>query len=586
MTDIFDKMKAEELKQYCRDNQITGYSGLTKNALKKLIRRHNENVVVERRDFATGRSLNTLSLQELNTLTIHEIISRMELEGIDTTGLKKMKKAYLIDYIFKNKQTSLLKELKKSMRKTPPEPVDPLDYSPHDFEELPPTLPPSPPLQPSPEPLPPPHPVSSKHEYNPQDPSARKRRNAMGPVDFMKRDIKDTLKNTVEEAVINLKHKDIPPENLPTAPLPFVSQEKIKVIIDDQLEDLAKADLARAAKEARDKQPPESKQEFGLDAPDLPTGPAINDVSSTVVKVKEQTGPNSSALVAQHGTVLPHIVRDEEIDDDIEIEVTERHGARTFPMNAPPTRAKMATYRTPEQEINDDIELEVDEYTRSRRKNDPEQLRNPLIDAGTSPGPNQPLPPVNLALSGSINSLEETTVYHKDAIQLFFKKWDGPDWDQQLNASIDKFDYSYNIRKDFMNLIVSKFGPDILVSSIKSDYTLQEFREIVQLYFCLQRGLKLGTRLPSVGISLDSIINAYVGPQQNTEPLPVEQQPLGLAPAIQGPVTQTSTRAVEAMALAKFGRGLAPGFKFNGPRGPTPGPGSKLNVQRHNMARR
>lgn len=102
---------------------------------------------------------------------------------------------------------------------------------------------------------------------------------------------------------------------------------------------------------------------------------------------------------------------------------------------------------------------------------------------------------------------QRRAVYHKFAIQMAFKDWTNPDWDTELTSSI----MSYDTEKEDMLALMPQMKTELIVSlkttmSDSKKAVRQEFIEVAQLWFCKQRQMKLGNRIPSYGITLGSLM--------------------------------------------------------------------------------
>jgi hypothetical protein len=71
-----------------------------------------------------------------------------------------------------------------------------------------------------------------------------------------------------------------------------------------------------------------------------------------------------------------------------------------------------------------------------------------------------------------------------------------------------------------MKGIVFNYGPDILVSGVKTEGSIDELVEILELFFSLRRNMARGPRVPIVGIPLDQLL----GLSKPEEVAPVETQ--------------------------------------------------------------
>ena len=112
------------------------------------------------------------------------------------------------------------------------------------------------------------------------------------------------------------------------------------------------------------------------------------------------------------------------------------------------------------------------------------------------------------------------TVYHREAITIFFDNADTPNWDNELNGSIERA----NLSKEFINKaideIIKEEGGKILVFERKTDGDIEEFKEVFQLHSSLTRLMARGPRGPQAMISLGQIIKtgSLTAPIKNENP--------------------------------------------------------------------
>lgn len=112
--------------------------------------------------------------------------------------------------------------------------------------------------------------------------------------------------------------------------------------------------------------------------------------------------------------------------------------------------------------------------------------------------------------------------YHKLALQLMFGSWERPKWDTDLIQSIKSFPTTDQERRVLMENIVDANGPKMMVTGLYGS-SEQEFIEIMELHFALERHMSQGTRVPSAFVPLSAL--------GASEPMDD-----GSAPLVKGPV--------------------------------------------------
>jgi hypothetical protein len=99
---------------------------------------------------------------------------------------------------------------------------------------------------------------------------------------------------------------------------------------------------------------------------------------------------------------------------------------------------------------------------------------------------------------------EHPVKYHPNSILFYFGNIERPDWDTELENNV----FSAEMSKEFiiksMEGIIEEYGSKIYVYERKSD-TREEFHELIQLQFCLQRDMARGTRTKSALIPISSL---------------------------------------------------------------------------------
>lgn len=116
--------------------------------------------------------------------------------------------------------------------------------------------------------------------------------------------------------------------------------------------------------------------------------------------------------------------------------------------------------------------------------------------------------------------------YHKLALQLMFGSWERPKWDTDLIQSIKSFPTSDQERRVLMENIVDANGPKMMVTGLYGS-SEQEFIEIMELHFALERHMSQGTRVPSAFVPLSAL--------GASEPMDDGSAPLVKGPAEVGP---------------------------------------------------
>lgn len=112
----------------------------------------------------------------------------------------------------------------------------------------------------------------------------------------------------------------------------------------------------------------------------------------------------------------------------------------------------------------------------------------------------------NQVITGPMEYTGKGAIYHREAVTVFFNDADHPKWDEELNGFIDKANYTKEMASEIIKNIVFTEGPKILVLAPKTNGSIQELKEILQLYFSMRRGMSRGPRIPVVGISLGSLL--------------------------------------------------------------------------------
>lgn len=94
--------------------------------------------------------------------------------------------------------------------------------------------------------------------------------------------------------------------------------------------------------------------------------------------------------------------------------------------------------------------------------------------------------------------------YHKLALQLMFGSWERPKWDTDLIQSIKSYATSDQERRVLMENIVDANGPKMMITGLYGS-SEQEFIEIMELHFALERHMSQGTRVPSAFVPLSAL---------------------------------------------------------------------------------
>ncbi len=132
---------------------------------------------------------------------------------------------------------------------------------------------------------------------------------------------------------------------------------------------------------------------------------------------------------------------------------------------------------------------------------------------------------------------------HKVPILLFFGSSDRPNWDLTLQKLInDNEEIIKPTINSLIDSIIASNGPKILVSAREKDSDIEEFNEIVQLHFCLERNMHTGTRTASVTIPLKNLLGGLGGQTSTPEPIS--------GPPDAGPFAPDTTSTVAAPQAA------------------------------------
>ena len=118
----------------------------------------------------------------------------------------------------------------------------------------------------------------------------------------------------------------------------------------------------------------------------------------------------------------------------------------------------------------------------------------------------------HLSVSGAPVAPE---IIHKDAITVFFNDATNPSWDPDLRKNIDSAKQFLNGSSinGYIDAIIAKEGPEILVLKRVKDGNIDEFNEIMQLHFSLNRNMARGPRVSMAGISLAALTGQQSGGQ-------------------------------------------------------------------------
>lgn len=93
------------------------------------------------------------------------------------------------------------------------------------------------------------------------------------------------------------------------------------------------------------------------------------------------------------------------------------------------------------------------------------------------------------------------------AVQLFFKSWEDPEWDYELIGSINALRPEVSEMLSTMGFMAKELPLTVQSTSETNHSTVkQEFIEICELWFCKERGMKLGRRIPAYGVTLQSLM--------------------------------------------------------------------------------
>jgi hypothetical protein len=115
---------------------------------------------------------------------------------------------------------------------------------------------------------------------------------------------------------------------------------------------------------------------------------------------------------------------------------------------------------------------------------------------------------------------------HPVSLQLFFGSSTKPNWDLDLEKSIDELKLSTKEINEHIDMILAASGNKLLINKRKLSGSKQEFKEVVELHFCLERHMSKGTRANMAIIPVDKLLEmrnnlanaAGQTPPQVTEP--------------------------------------------------------------------
>ncbi len=109
-------------------------------------------------------------------------------------------------------------------------------------------------------------------------------------------------------------------------------------------------------------------------------------------------------------------------------------------------------------------------------------------------------------------------VVHKIPILLFFGSTTKPDWDTELEKTIDEITITKEEINTIIDGIIAVNGDKIMVSSRLKDGDINEFKEIIELHFCLERNLAKGSRYAKASVPLSQLVSlaSKVSPSTTT----------------------------------------------------------------------
>ncbi len=120
----------------------------------------------------------------------------------------------------------------------------------------------------------------------------------------------------------------------------------------------------------------------------------------------------------------------------------------------------------------------------------PDSTVPPDQEPVTSPEPMPVQQPLEASLSsGGSGPKPFKERYHPNSLQLYFGSSTYPEWDLELETSVQKLELTTKGTIMFMDDIIKQYGPKIFVSERKSE-TREELNELMQLQFTILRSLK------------------------------------------------------------------------------------------------
>jgi hypothetical protein len=116
----------------------------------------------------------------------------------------------------------------------------------------------------------------------------------------------------------------------------------------------------------------------------------------------------------------------------------------------------------------------------------------------------QPQPQANF---GTVVDQVDKIVYHKDAILLMYNDDKNPEWDLELENTIKNSKFSKEFMLKASKSIIDNYGSKIFVYELKTDGSLQEFLELIQLQYSFERGYLKGSRSKNALVSIKDLTN-------------------------------------------------------------------------------
>lgn len=108
-------------------------------------------------------------------------------------------------------------------------------------------------------------------------------------------------------------------------------------------------------------------------------------------------------------------------------------------------------------------------------------------------------------------------IIHKIPITLFFGSVTKPQWDYELEKTIDGLDISSEDINSKIDALIALSGPKILVLKRVKDGSKQEFKEIMELHFSLERGMAKGSRFDKAVVPLSDLLKIAQGGLQSPQ---------------------------------------------------------------------